>query len=87
MSPDYIKALRQEVEHGGWTIIWAGANMPIACLNEPVELIYENMDGAPEICNAIYTYGNNTINRKPYFRRNDGVGMVNCIAWRYRAKE
>lgn len=87
MTQENIKRLRHEVEHGGWIIIWAGANMPIASLNEPVELIYENMDGVPEKCNAIYTYGNNMINRKPYFRRDDGVCMVNCIAWRYRNKE
>lgn len=84
MSPDNRKRLREEVENGGWIIIWAGANMPVAYLNEPVELIYENMDGQPEVCNAVYTYGDK---RFAHFRRTDGVVMVKCIAWRYRAKE
>lgn len=88
MSPDNIKRLRHEVEHGGWIIIWAGANMPCAFLDEPVELIYESMAGVPMICDAIYTYGDNPRFGKPYFQRaEDGIHMINCIAWRYRAKE
>lgn len=88
MSPDNIKRLRHEVEHGGWIIIWAGANMPCQFSDEPVELIYEDMDGCPVICNAIYTYDRGDMLRKPYFKRDtDGVRMMNCIAWRYRAKE
>lgn len=88
MSPDNIKYLRHEVEHGGWIVIWAGANMPCGLLDEPVELIYENMDGVPMVCDAIYTYGENASFGKPYFKRTaDGMHMINCIAWRYRAKE
>ena len=88
MSPDNIKRLRHEVEHGGWVIIWAGANMPSQFLDEPVELIYEDMDGCPCVCDAIYTYnGENPAFNKPFFKREkDGVRMMNCIAWRYRAK-
>ena len=88
MSPDNIKRLRHEVEHGGWIIIWAGANMPCQFLDESVELIYEDMDGRPAICNAIYTYDRGDLLIKPYFKRDaDGVRMMNCVAWRYRAKE
>lgn len=88
MSPDNIKRLRHEVENGGWIIIWAGANMPIAILNEPVELIYEDMDGVPCKCDAIYTYGENKNTfRIPFFERTDGAHMLNCIAWRYRGRD
>lgn len=88
MSPDNVKRLRHEVKHGAWIIIWAGANMPCEFLDEPVELIYEDMDGCPCICNAIYTYDRGSLLRTPYFKRDkDGVRMINCIAWRYRAKE
>lgn len=47
MTSDNIKRLRHEVEHGGWIVIWVGANMPSQFLDEPVELIYEDMDGYP----------------------------------------
>lgn len=64
--------------------------MPCAFLDEPVELIFEDMDGYPCVCDAIYTYGDSIgrVNAHPYFQRsNDGTHMMNCIAWRYRAKE
>lgn len=90
MTYENKKRLREEVKNGGWIIIWAGANMPCAYLDEPVELIYENMDGVPEVCDAVYTYGDggSRMNAVPFFKRvADGVHMANCIAWRYRAKE
>lgn len=90
MTSENKKRLREEVEHGGWIIIWAGANMPCAYLDEPVELIYENMDGYPTVCNAVYTYGDggSRMNAVPFFKRvPDGVHMMNCIAWRCRPKE
>ena len=90
MTSENKKCLREEVENGGWIIIWAGANMPCAYLDEPVELIYENMDGVPEVCDAVYTYGDggSRMNTVPFFKRvADGVHMVKCIAWRHRAKE
>lgn len=87
MTTDNRKWLRHEVEHGGWIIIWAAANMPNEFLDEPVELIYKDMDGRPAICDAIYTYDRRSACHSPYFQRSDGARMVNCIAWRYREKD
>lgn len=87
MTSENIKRLREEVERRNWTIIWAGAEMPCEFLDEPVELIYEDNDGSPCICNAIYTYDkDDTFYRTPYFKRDDGVRMSRCIAWRKRQK-
>lgn len=63
--------------------------MPSQFLDEPVELIYEDMDGYPCVCDAIYTDNReNPMFNKPFFKREaDGVRMMNCIAWRYRPKE
>lgn len=90
MTSENKKRLREVVEHGGWIIIWAGANMPCAYLDEPVALIYEDMDGCPAVCNAVYTYGDGgrRMNAVPFFKRvPDGAHMMNCIAWKYRPKE
>jgi hypothetical protein len=84
MSPDNIKQVRREVEENGWTIIWLGAEMPCAFLNDPVELLYEDMDGQPCVCEATYTYDKGCFEFRPYFRRTDGAKMVKCIAWKKR---
>lgn len=84
MSPDNIKRVRKEVEENGWTIIWLGAEMPCAFLGDPVELLYEDMDGQPCVCEAVYTYDKDCFEFRPYFRRTDGAKMVKCIAWKKR---
>lgn len=76
--------VRQEVNNPkkNWNIIWYCGKMPFYPSNEKVQLIYENMDCDPAICDAIYTFYDRT--KKPEFiRRGDGARMVNCIAWRY----
>lgn len=82
MNPDNKKRVRKEVERGNWTIIWIGADMPCEFLNEKVELMYEDMDGQPCICEAVYTHDKNAFTHTPYFKRTDGARMMNCIAWR-----
>lgn len=84
MTSENQKRVREEVENRGWTIIWVAADMPCAFLDEPVELLYEDMDGQPCICEAVYTYDKSEFRLNPYFRRTDGAKMVNCIAWRKR---
>ena len=87
MSPDNRKRVRKEVERNGWTIIWAGADMPCEFFDEPVMLLYEDMDGQPCVCEAIYTHDKNAFEHRPYFKRTDGARMVQCIAWKPRKKE
>ena len=86
MTDENKKRLREEVEIGGWTIIWAGAVMPCALLDEPCELLYEDMDGYVCQCDAIYTVDRSPYSYKPYFRGTSGAvkdaKMCNCIAWR-----
>lgn len=83
MSIDEKKRVREEVERGGWTIIWVGAEMPCPFVDDEVDLMYEDMDGHAQICEAIYTRDLNTFTHHPYFKRkSDGAHMVNCIAWR-----
>lgn len=83
MGIDEKQRVRDEVERGGWTIIWVGAKMPCAFLNEEVELMFENMDGYACVCDAIYTCERQIIGYTPFFKRkSDGARMVNCIAFR-----
>lgn len=83
MGSDNRKKVRYEVERGNWTIIWVGADMPCAFLDEEVELLYEDMDGQPCICEAIYTCDPSPAPYAPYFKRkSDGIKMSYCIAWR-----
>jgi hypothetical protein len=84
MTDENIKRVREEVKRGGWEIIWLGAEMPCPFLDEPVFLLYEDMDGNPCICAAIYTRDRNQVEFRPYFKRDDGAKMVNCIAWKHR---
>ena len=87
MSPNNRKLVKKEVEQNGWTIIWVGADMPCEFFDEPVMLLYENMDGQPCVCEAIYTYDKNAFEHRPYFKRTDGARMCNCIAWKRRKEE
>lgn len=87
MNDEYKKIVREKVDAENWNIIWIGGEMPCWLLDEPVELLYEDMDGYPCVCDAIYTSdrSNPTMVVK-YFKRYDGARMMNCIAWRYPEK-
>ena len=87
MNADNRKKVRRIVEEEGWTVIWVGADMPCEFLDEPVYLLYEDMDGYPCICEAIYTFDREPYYYRPYFKRKDGARMVNCIAWKARADD
>ena len=87
MTTDNKRRVREEVERNGWTIIWIGAEMPCKFLDEVVNLLYEDMDGQPCICQAAYTYDKKSFQHLPYFKRvTDGSHMVNCIAWKKLAE-
>ena len=88
MNADDIERVRKIVNQDGWNIIWIGAKMPCEFFDEEVELLYEDMDGQPCICYAIYTYDKSGFYHNPYFqRKSDGAKMVQCIAWRKSLKE
>lgn len=83
MNIDNKKRVAKTVRDEGWTIIWVGAEMPCHFLDPCVLLMYEDMDGQPCICEAIYTYDKSEFTHRPYFKRkSDGARMVNCIAWK-----
>lgn len=83
MTEKIKKLVREEVEARHWTPIWRCSEMPCEFLDEEVQLMYENMDGGVETCEAIYTYDKGKFHHQPYFKRkSDGARMVNLIAWR-----
>lgn len=83
MSIDNRKRVAKIVKEEDWTIIWVGADMPCQLLDEQVLLMYEDMDGEPCICEAIYTYDRHYYQHEPYFKRiSDGAHMMQCIAWK-----
>nr|DAJ38212.1 MAG TPA: hypothetical protein [Caudoviricetes sp.] len=88
MNADNIERVRKIVNQDGWNIIWIGAKMPCEFFDEEIELLYEDMDGQPCICYAIYTYDKSGFYHNPYFqRKSDGAKMGRCIAWRKSLKE
>ena len=88
MNADDRERVRKIVDQDGWNIIWIGAKMPCEFLDEEVELLYEDMDGQPCICYAIYTYDKSGFYHNPYFqRKSDGAKMVRGIAWRKSLKK
>ena len=88
MNADDRERVRKIVDQDGWNIIWIGAKMPCEFLDEEVELLYEDMNGQPCICYAIYTYDKSGFYHNPYFqRKSDGAKMGRCIAWRKSLKE
>ena len=89
MNADDRERVRKIVDQDGWNIIWIGAKMPCEFLDEEVELLYEDMDGQPCICYAIYTYDKKRILPSPIFseKKSDGAKMVRCIAWRKSLKK
>lgn len=80
MTSETKEKLRRKIESEGWNIIWACGEMPH--WDEKVELIYDDMDGHPCVCDAIYVR-NKEIGFS-YFERADGARMVKCIAWKRR---
>ena len=88
MNADDRERVRKIVDQDGWNIIWIGAKMPCEFFDEEIELLYEDMDGQPCICYAIYTYDKSGFYHSPYFqRKSDGAKMGRCIAWRKSLKE
>ena len=83
MKADNKRKGAKMVEDEGWTSIWVGEKMPNQFLDEKVMLLYEDMDGYPAVCEAIYTYDRGKFNHRPYCRRvSDGARMGNVIAWK-----
>ena len=55
MNADDIERVRKIVNQDGLNIFWIGAKMPCEFFDEEVEFLYEDMNGQPCICYAIYT--------------------------------
>lgn len=81
MTNENKKKCREYVKKNGMTLITRISDMPCYFLSPKVTLLYEDMDGNPCLCEAVYKKDNQW--KPAYFERvADGAVMVNCIAYR-----
>ena len=84
MTEENKRRCREEIEKGGWHKLGIIEPDPSPLLwDKEVEIIYEDMDGQPCKCNAIYVYDAFSSN---YFRATDGAAKGNrmCGVVAYR---
>lgn len=84
MTEENKKRCREEIELRNWHKLGIIEENPSPLLwNKEVELMYEDMDGYPCVCNAIYVHDDFG---RIYFRATNGVAsgnrMSSCIAYR-----
>ena len=83
MNSENKRRCREEIEKRNWNKLGIVEEDPSPLLwNKEVELMYEDMDGQPCMCNAIYEHDS----FRSCFRAIDGAAkgnrMSGCIAYR-----